>query len=165
MTKVIKIDNEKVILGLDNGSLKEVRKGDCNFTPQIGTEVEFFESDNMIIVNEKKVATVNNTNPQDQFKNGQINISINNENQKNSGMPVAGGWGPNGKGRVVNKGIYLLLAFFLGGIGGHKFYAGYTGIGILYLLLCWTFIPMIISLLEFLITLFKHPDMHGNIIV
>lgn len=46
-----------------------------------------------------------------------------------------------------------LLAFFLGGLGVHKFYLGKVGQGILYLLFCWTFIPAIISFIEFIIYL------------
>lgn len=42
----------------------------------------------------------------------------------------------------------VLLAIFLGGLGAHKFYMGQTGLGILYLLFCWTYIPSIIALIE-----------------
>jgi TM2 domain-containing membrane protein YozV len=41
-----------------------------------------------------------------------------------------------------------LLALFLGGIGIHKFYLGSGGMGVLYLLFCWTFIPSIIAFIE-----------------
>lgn len=56
---------------------------------------------------------------------------------------------PNGKSRIAAA----LLAFFLGGFGAHKFYLGQTGMGILYLLFCWTFIPAIIALVEFILLL------------
>ncbi|SLM63188.1 MULTISPECIES: TM2 domain-containing protein [Dickeya] len=46
-----------------------------------------------------------------------------------------------------------LFAFFLGGIGAHKFYLGKPGQGILYLLFCWTFIPSVIAFIEFIIYL------------
>jgi TM2 domain-containing membrane protein YozV len=42
----------------------------------------------------------------------------------------------------------VLLALFLGGLGAHKFYLGQIGLGVLYLVFCWTFIPAIISLIE-----------------
>ena len=45
----------------------------------------------------------------------------------------------------------ILFAFFLGGIGGHKFYLGQAGWGILYLLFCWTFIPAVVALIEMII--------------
>ena len=56
---------------------------------------------------------------------------------------------PNGKSRVAAA----LLALFLGGIGIHKFYLGQPGMGIVYLLFCWTFIPSIVALIEFIILL------------
>jgi len=41
-----------------------------------------------------------------------------------------------------------LLGIILGGIGAHKFYLGKSGLGILYLLLCWTGIPSCIGFIE-----------------
>jgi TM2 domain-containing membrane protein YozV/ribosomal protein L40E len=55
----------------------------------------------------------------------------------------------NGKSRVAAA----LLALFLGGFGIHKFYLGQTGLGILYLLFCWTFIPYLVSFVEFILFL------------
>ena len=46
-----------------------------------------------------------------------------------------------------------VLAFFLGGLGVHKFYLGRAAWGILYLLFFWTFIPAVISFIEFIIYL------------
>ena len=48
-----------------------------------------------------------------------------------------------------------LLAILLGGIGAHKFYLNETGMGILYLLFCWTFIPAIVALIEGILYLTK----------
>ena len=47
----------------------------------------------------------------------------------------------------------ILLAFFLGGFGVHKFYLGRVGQGILYLIFFWTFIPAVIAFIEFIIYL------------
>ncbi|MCV5990326.1 NINE protein, partial [Escherichia coli] len=44
-------------------------------------------------------------------------------------------------------------AFFLGGLGAHKFYLGKVGQGFLYLIFCWTFIPAIVAFIEFFIYL------------
>lgn len=49
--------------------------------------------------------------------------------------------------------VAALLALFLGGIGIHKFYLGQIGLGVLYLLFCWTWIPSIIAFVEFIIYL------------
>ncbi len=51
---------------------------------------------------------------------------------------------PNGKSKIAAA----LFAFFLGGFGFHKFYLGRIGWGIIYLLFCWTFIPVIIGFIE-----------------
>lgn len=46
-----------------------------------------------------------------------------------------------------------LLAFFLGGLGAHKFYLGRWGWGIVYLLFFWTLLPQLVSLVEFVLLL------------
>jgi len=51
---------------------------------------------------------------------------------------------------MKNKFVAALLALFLGAIGGHKFYLGQHGQGILYFLLSWTFIPAFIAFFEFI---------------
>jgi TM2 domain-containing membrane protein YozV len=42
----------------------------------------------------------------------------------------------------------IILAFFFGGIGAHKFYTNKPLLGILYILFCWTFIPSFISFID-----------------
>jgi TM2 domain-containing membrane protein YozV len=68
------------------------------------------------------------------------------------GQPVTINLGPvaaNGKSRIAAA----LFAFFLGGFGGHKFYLGQIGLGILYLIFFWTFIPAIVAFIEFILLL------------
>ena len=48
---------------------------------------------------------------------------------------------------MKNRFIAALLAIFLGGFGVHKFYLGKWN-GIFYLLLCWTYVPVIIAFIE-----------------
>jgi TM2 domain-containing membrane protein YozV len=54
-----------------------------------------------------------------------------------------------------SKGLAIFLAFFFGGLGIHKFYLGKPGWGILYFLFFWTFIPLILSIIEAIIMLFR----------
>ena len=42
----------------------------------------------------------------------------------------------------------IILALLLGAFGGHKFYLGSWGWGIIYLIFCWTWIPAIIAVIE-----------------
>jgi hypothetical protein len=58
------------------------------------------------------------------------------------GMPVATAAAP------PSKLVAALLAILLGGLGLHKFYLGQIGWGVIYLVLCWTFIPAIIAIIE-----------------
>ena len=46
-----------------------------------------------------------------------------------------------------------LFAFFLDGLGIHKFYLGRTGEGVIYLIFFWTLIPAIVAFIEGIIYL------------
>lgn len=152
MSKVIKVTGQKISIGTDNGEIKEVSPESLNFVPKVGDEVEVFESEqeSIIIKKETKKETI---------KGEGININVNNSNTNTT--PVMS----TNNTVVVNKVIYCVLCFFLGGIGIHKFYAGKTGTSILYLVFCWTGIPAIIAFIEFIIALCKHADNKGNIMI
>ena len=47
-----------------------------------------------------------------------------------------------------NRTTALFLALLLGGVGAHRFYMGQIGLGLVYTLLSWTFIPGIVALVE-----------------
>jgi TM2 domain-containing membrane protein YozV len=49
-----------------------------------------------------------------------------------------------------NRTAAILICFFCGGFGIHKFYLGKNVQGILFLIFSWTFIPSIIAFFEFL---------------
>jgi TM2 domain-containing membrane protein YozV len=51
---------------------------------------------------------------------------------------------------AINKVALLLITFFLGGIGGHKFYVKKYLQGVLYLLFFWTYIPSFVAFIEFI---------------
>lgn len=59
---------------------------------------------------------------------------------------------------MKNKTTAAILAFFLGGIGVHRFYLGQFGLGFLYLIFCWTFIPSFIALVDLIIFLTMDVD-------
>ena len=54
---------------------------------------------------------------------------------------------------MKSKTTAAVLAFFLGGIGIHRFYLGQGGLGIAYLVFCWTLVPAIIAFIDFIIFL------------
>src|SRR5712692_6393747 len=60
--------------------------------------------------------------------------------------------------RLVSKAVLLLLTFFTGGLGGHKFYLGKHWQGLLYLLFFWTYIPALVALVEFVIYIFTSSE-------
>ncbi|MBM0868506.1 NINE protein [Staphylococcus auricularis] len=66
--------------------------------------------------------------------------------------------------REVNKVIYIVLAFLLGGFGIHNFYAGKIGLGIYFLLFFWLAgITHIIAIIQGILAIFKKSDKNGNI--
>ena len=66
---------------------------------------------------------------------------------------------PNTTKSKITAGI---LAILLGGLGVHKFYLGKIGLGILYLVFCWTYIPAIIALIEGIIYLTSSDEKFYN---
>jgi len=54
---------------------------------------------------------------------------------------------------MKNRSTAGLLALLLGGLGVHRFYLRQIGLGILYLVFCWTFIPAIVALVDGIIIL------------
>lgn len=56
-----------------------------------------------------------------------------------------------------------LLALLGGGLGLHKFYLGQVGLGLIYLLLFWTFIPAIVGFIEgIMYALMSEEDFHAR---
>ena len=71
----------------------------------------------------------------------------------------------NTKEKKVNKPIYAVLTILLGTFGINKFYAGKIKQGILSILFCWTLIPTILSIVEFITVLTEKADKDGKITV
>lgn len=175
MSKIIALGMDgSVSIGTDDGGIKETRREYLSFEPQIGDFVELFENGDKLIVHKANgygtpaptgVGAVGSPGPV-------VNVST---------VPAAGDYNfrvgtiqgekpapyvPElPKQKVVNKVGYVLLALLLGGFGAHKFYSGRTGLGILYIVFCWTFIPATVALVEAIIALTKKSDVNGNIVV
>ena len=69
------------------------------------------------------------------------------------------------KDKKVRKSVYAILTLLLGTIGVNKFYAGKVKAGILSILFCWTGIPTILSIAEFITVLTEKADKKGMISV
>lgn len=138
MAKVIKIDGSIVCVGLEDGSIQEFHIKEFNFSPSINDEVEIYRLDNKVIINKVKTDNIFD----------KVKEDIN-----------------NNKNKSVNKLAYCLLCLFLGSFGIHKFYAGKIGLGILYIIFSWTFIPSIVSFIELILAIFTPADSNGNILV
>ena len=135
MTKIIKITKDNVLVGMEDGSIEEFKKEELNFSPALGDEVQVFKAPQGSIVSKASSAWTD--------------------------RPVY----YQEQGRSVNKVVYCLLAFFFGGLGFHKFYAGKVAAGILYILFVWTFIPALVAFIDLIIGLTRPADANGNIIV
>lgn len=82
-------------------------------------------------------------------------------------------WGPIWKFLKwydVKKGIhtfkkknYLLLMLFLGWMGGHRYYQGRRLLGLFYTAFCWTGIPLILCVTDFMEILPRKADAEGMV--
>lgn len=52
---------------------------------------------------------------------------------------------------MKSKKTASILALIFGGIGIHRFYLGQTAKGVFSIIFCWTYIPMIIGVIDFFI--------------
>lgn len=154
MAKIIKVTDINVKIAKDDGTYLDVERTSLNFLPEVGQKVEVYEIDDEVIVNQVK------ENIQDKINinidNTSVNTNTNVQNQGNTTYVT---------GRPVKKWIYVLLALFLGGLGAHHFYAGYTSKGWIYLLFCWTYIPAILAAFKGISAAFQASDSNGYIIV
>lgn len=137
MPKITSVQNGVVSVQTANGEIQNFQAADLSFTPTIGDEVEILHYNGKDTL-QKRTEMYNTYTPP-------VNHPLNKKR--------------------VNKIAYCLLAFFLGLFGAHKFYAGKIGLGIVYLLFCWTFIPGIVAFVEMIIGISKEADAYGNILV
>lgn len=59
---------------------------------------------------------------------------------------------------MKDKWIAIPLAFFLGGLGVHRFYLKQYGFGLIYLVFCWTLIPAFLGIIDGLVWIFLNEN-------
>lgn len=158
MGEIIKVEFDSVVVGLDDGSVIRVNISNINFIPEIGNKVRVFKDENGYLISK-----INEQKPKNE--NMVYRQPVSNNTYTSNKENITNNYYIGHQGKAVNKIAYALLAFFLGGIGAHKFYAGKIGTGILYLIFAWTFIPSIIAFIEFIIALTKPSNENGEIYV
>lgn len=95
--------------------------------------------DNLFSENEKLIDKLENNKQQNVFMNS---------SSTSSASSASSSFDFSNKYNHKDKTTTALLAFFLGGFGVHKFYLNQSGLGILYLVFFWTFIPMLLGMVE-----------------
>ena len=65
----------------------------------------------------------------------------------------------------IRKKSLLWLTFLLGWAGGHRFVLRQTGLGLLYLLTCWSGFSISMSIVDWLLYVVMKPDEDGYILV
>lgn len=73
-------------------------------------------------------------------------------------------WYDKKKGRhTFRKSTYLWLMLFLGWMGGHRYYQGRRVLGLLYTLFCWTGVPLILCITDFMEVFPLKADENGKV--
>ncbi len=145
MARILNIDSQTgaCTIGMDNGGVRivDVKEVDYQY-PMVGDYVNVIERPDDVLIT--KMGVQDGTIPtgnQTYAPSQQVN------------------------GKFVDKVAYVLFAFFLGSFGVHKFYAGKTGLGVLYLCFFWTGIPAIVGFVEGILGALKPADAYGNILI
>ena len=68
--------------------------------------------------------------------------------------------------RRVNRKTYIKLALCCGWFcGAHRFYTGHKFLGALYLLFCWSGVPVAMTLIDLMVVLPMQPDEAGMVLL
>lgn len=143
MNQIVEVTPEQVMVRFANGQYQYFPLHSVAYPNPLVNDVVEVRTDAQGRVLIQRAAAVQNPN---------VTVNV---TQQNPVMP----------GKAVNKVAYCLFAIFLGGLGIHKFYSGKVGMGVVYILFCWTFIPAVIGLIEGIIGLTKTADANGNIYI
>ena len=64
--------------------------------------------------------------------------------------------------KAKSPGAGMAWAIGLGGVGAHRFYMGQTGLGIVYVVFVWTWIPLVLGIIEGLFFMRKRVEEHNE---
>lgn len=146
MAKIIKLDDQMVSIGMEDGRLRVLDRAALNFEPQLGDEVDLFEGDGQVVVTRREPKQPKNIQREEYC----------NKKKEGPEPPPAGA-------KKVNQLVYCLLAFLLGDFGAQEFYIGNIGAGIACAIFFWTGIPAIVGIVKGIIALSKDADQNGDI--
>lgn len=164
MGEIIKLDIEKVLVGCEDGSVIEVKLSDVNFIPEIGDKVKVYKSDDSYYIVKKDEKDLKNENLDKSLQKEERNEDVSRKYEESPQTVTNNYYLDQFNGKRVHKIAYILLAFFLGSLGIHKFYAGKMGMGFLYLIFSWTGIPGAVAVIEAILAIFtKQSDENGYI--
>lgn len=124
MSRIIKIEGDRISIGMDNGELKEVGHRSVDYeNPQVGDEVDVFTSDSATVVV-----------------------------RANTGSASRHVY--SGEAKRINKHVFVWVGNFLfGALGVDRFLRGQIGLGIFKLLTAgafgvWALVDFIIALVK-----------------
>lgn len=66
---------------------------------------------------------------------------------------------------LVNKKTYIWISILLGWAGGHRFYSKQYLLGMLYLVLFWSGIPLAMTIIDLMIIIPMKPDENGKVLI
>lgn len=131
MAKILKVNEESVSIGMDDGSIKKVLLSDLDFKPLVGDEVKVYQSDGETIVTKAQKSTKES---QPKESSAQPAITINNTNTNvNTNTNTNVNTAAAHRGSPRNKWVALVLCITLGYFGVHRFYEGKIFTGLIWL--------------------------------
>ena len=162
MSRIIEVSAYNLTIAFADGSKKDFPLSSCEgFTPIVGMDVDVLVEGNRTVI---RLVGMNHNSSDTQFNNQSCFGDI----------PKSRPFTANNYPQVrVQKIPYLLLAFFLGNFGIHRFFAGRIKSGIIYLLystigaflIIPVFVIFVLVIIDFVSALFKPMDDDGYFVL
>jgi TM2 domain-containing membrane protein YozV len=138
MPKILRVNPYEIVVGMDDGSMRNFSRSECNYNPRPNDLVDIFESDFETLITKREI------------------------NCNNSNTYV---YRENISGRYVDKVVYVVLSFLLGSFGIQKFYSGKIGSGIACVIFSFTAIPAFIGIYDGIKGLTTEENSEGKIFI